>query len=121
MNEWADQATIRERQKVANAVLSKLLDLDLPALSWGFTSVYLASAERAELEGQISGAHCKTDEDRRAALEAWAAHFAVTPDPDDDGEFVYVRFVIDGVDVEVWAGMDGPRKRQSRKRALAAA
>lgn len=118
MTYWADQATIRERQKAAHAVLAKLLDLDLPAANWELTSVYVADINRRPvLTGQFSDAHHETDEQRRASLGAWAAHFGVTPDPGSDGDFVHVRAVVDGIDVEMWAAMDEPRKQWMRERA----
>lgn len=121
MNDWADQATIRERQKAACAVLARLLDLDLPAPNWELSSIYSTSRQHGELKGLLSDAYHGTDADRQASLDAWAAHFGVTPEPNSSGKFVYVRATVDGVNVTVWAGMDGPRKRQTRKQAAVTA
>ncbi|MGW6498569.1 hypothetical protein [Nonomuraea angiospora] len=116
---FATPAVIRERQQAAADVMLKLLALDLPAISWQFTSIQLADAEhRGELEGQLSGAHYEEPAAVRAALDAWAAHFNTTPVPQSkDSLHIYVRGVVDGVKVDVWGTIEKPRKRTT-KRAL---
>ncbi|MBF8187358.1 hypothetical protein ITP53_16780 [Nonomuraea sp. K274] len=121
MTEWADPATIRERQTAAVTVLMTLLALDLPTPDWHIGTVYLASADRLpELEGQLSGPHYETPETAQAAIDAWAAHFDATPNRrENTSPFLRVKAVIDGVQVCVWGNV--PVTKKTRKLAAVAA
>ncbi|MGA5764502.1 hypothetical protein [Nonomuraea bangladeshensis] len=93
-------AEVRRRQRDAAIALLGLLALDLPTVTW------TVNEERdVPLEG-LAMAFSSPDVDA-ATVDAWAAHFGVTPtwQPHTSGGYWKARAVVSGVRVEVWAGL----------------
>ncbi|RCG21937.1 hypothetical protein DQ384_36365 [Sphaerisporangium album] len=108
MIDHADNTTILGRQQRAAVVMLRLLAHDLPAVSWGISSVgsiRRSDRDAIELEGQL-GSDYQEDIRRQAALEAWATELGVSPRwtsyRDGQGGKLFVTTVITGVQVEIW-------------------